>query len=189
LIGLSLSGLLLLLTGCGPQAGPTIVTICTVEGNNGGITSYRCRTTITWPFETPETSSDIGTAVLVGSSIIDLQGTTVSVPANGLYSVSLIDSFGNTYAQSSFPWSKVNNQIVPTNQIAISSWITNSGGDVKELKIELLPITVGTQQGVNAFMTTLQVNGSVMGVAADVWTDTGCPNGPQINTSNCLSGF
>jgi hypothetical protein len=138
----------------------------------------------------PEKGSNISTALLIGSANFDLQGTSVIVPNSGLLSVSLYDINGVVFAQSSFPWEKINNKVQPVDKVAIANWISSITTDISKLDISMIPFVVGTQPGVNTFMTTLYINNNVVGVSADVWTiGSDCNNGPLLATSNCLSGF
>jgi len=101
--------------------------------------------------------------------------------------VSLIDENENVFAQSSFPWQKVGNMIEPANHAAIASWVASTSTDITRVEISLMEISVDTQPGVNAFMTSLYVNNNVVGVAADVWTvGADCGSSQFESTNQCL---
>lgn len=139
----------------------------------------------------PDWSLDLGTEVSAASLAtmftpadleMDFSGTTVGIPTSGSVTLSLLDSSGGTLAATTFSWTRSGNVATLDNPSAVTSWVAAQSGNVADVSIETLPMTISTSPGTNTFQSTARYDGSNLATSAQTWTESApCPdNNPMM---------
>lgn len=105
---------------------------------------------------------------------IDVSGSTVIVPANGLVTIKLIHSqTGAIQAQNTFSWVKSGTDLVLVNPNAVNSWAMSQGGTADSMDYALHPFTVSQGPGSNQLQAATQYEGTTYASAVSVWSRNG----------------
>lgn len=105
---------------------------------------------------------------------IDVSGSTVGVPSNGLVTIKLIHSqTGAVQAQNTFSWVKSGTDLVLVNPNAVNSWAMSQGGTADSIDYALHPFTVTQGLGSNQLQAQTQYEGTTYASASAVWSGQG----------------
>jgi hypothetical protein len=105
---------------------------------------------------------------------IDVSGSTVGVPVNGLVTIKLIHSqTGALQAQNTFSWVKSGTDLVLVNPNAVNSWAMSQGGTADSMEYVLHPFAVTQSSGPNQLQASTQYEGTTYVSAVAVWSGSG----------------
>lgn len=114
---------------------------CEVEGSIEGVIKSSGANLVARLYESREVFD-------AASFSLDISGSTLSVPAQGLVTVNLVDSgSGATVTSATVPWRRDGTSIVLSNPDAVNQWALAHGGSADSLNYKLHPFPTPSNYG------------------------------------------
>lgn len=159
---------------------------CEVGSNTAG--DYRkCGVGGTISWSSPQSSSQIGGYFNPYQGLFSFDGSTVSIPSSGFFNVSVFDANGTVIGTYSNTWSLQSNSAVPQNANALDNWLSSVPSGVMEMRVDLMPFSVGYQQGLNTFSASAIQGGTNYGSSTTTFFSSSCGgDGPFLDPISCL---
>ncbi|MBN5049645.1 hypothetical protein D3C81_1486970 [compost metagenome] len=150
--------------GCGPvewqvSASCEETKKCRIEGKIGGKIGGGERSSIPWYERLLKSStSEIPDAAQFD---IDISGSSVAFPANGLVTLLLFDSrLGAATAARQFHWQRSGNSLTLSNPDEVNAWAAGAAGTADELRYDLAAFDVGAVPGPNTIAASSRYQGA-----------------------------
>jgi len=117
-----------------------------------------------------KSSGVIVPSIDVSSTVISIEGSTVSLPFEGIVTLKAMNSAtGATIGVSTQSWSRVGTQIRFSSPLAVNAW-ANSQQGADSLAFELDPVSVVASQGSNELSVVLVHDGQARAAQSTFWT-------------------
>lgn len=120
-------------------------------------------------------------SVDAGSFSLDVSDSSVTVPATGYVTVSLVDSAsGMTQASKVFPWARSGSVIALSDPAAVSAWATANGGTADSVDYDLHSFQTTETPGWNTLAIAAEYEGMTEAFSTTTWKGAQlCPNDPK----------
>lgn len=162
------------LTGCEGEVEGRIYGECTGSGSNCKV-GGEIKGKVVFKNQKMKAAAQSSTTFDSARFALDVSDSSVTVPANGLVTIKLVDSRTNVIqAARDFAWVKAGEKLVLANPSAVDGWAHASAGSADSVRYDLKPFAVtGVSPGTNTLAVASEYNSQTFAYVSTTWSGRG----------------